>query len=109
MESLVIKSDNTDEWAIISNSYTSEILGSYISLKEAYDNNFSYKEHILVHIHTRNLNNIGSPVQSEITGVYGSPNSIYWNAYVTTDNLNSGGYYIDYIVASAKIFSPILL
>ena len=44
MESLVIKSDNTDEWAIISNSYTSEILGSYISLKEAYDNNFSYKE-----------------------------------------------------------------
>ena len=63
----------------------------------------------LVFVNTRNLNNIGSPVQSEITGVYGSPNSIYWNAYVTTDNLNSGGYYIDYIVASAKIFSPIFL
>lgn len=44
MENMVIKGDNTEEWAIISNSYTSEILGTYISIKEAYDNNFSYKE-----------------------------------------------------------------
>lgn len=44
MENMVIKSDNTDEWAIISNTYTSEILATYIGIKEAYDNNFSYKE-----------------------------------------------------------------
>ena len=44
MENMVIKSDNTEEWAIISNTYTSEILASYIGIKEAYDNNFSYKE-----------------------------------------------------------------
>jgi heme/copper-type cytochrome/quinol oxidase subunit 4 len=44
MENMVIKSDNTDEWVIISNTYTSEILGTYIGIKEAYDNNFSYKE-----------------------------------------------------------------
>jgi heme/copper-type cytochrome/quinol oxidase subunit 4 len=44
MENMVIKNDNTEEWAIISNSYTSEILGTYIGIKEAYDNNFSYKE-----------------------------------------------------------------
>jgi hypothetical protein len=62
-----------------------------------------------VFVDTKNLNNIGSPVASEITGVYGFPNSIYWNAFVTTDNLNSGSYNIDYIVASKKIFSPIPL
>lgn len=46
MENMIIKSDNTEDWAIISNTYTNEILGTYISIKEAYDNNFSYKEAI---------------------------------------------------------------
>ena len=46
MENMIIKSDNTENWAIISNTYTNEILGTYISIKEAYDNNFSYKEAI---------------------------------------------------------------
>jgi len=44
MKNMVIKSDNTEEWAIISNSYTNETLISYISIKESFDNNLSYKE-----------------------------------------------------------------
>ena len=44
MKNMVIKGDNTEEWAIISNSYTNETLISYISIKESFDNNLSYKE-----------------------------------------------------------------
>ena len=44
METLVITNDNTDQWAIISYNYENEILTNYISLKESFDNNLSYKE-----------------------------------------------------------------
>ena len=44
MKNMVIKGDNTEEWAIISNSYTNETLSTYITIKESFDNNLSYKE-----------------------------------------------------------------
>ena len=44
MTNMVIKPDNLEEWAIVANNFTSEILTSYISIKESFDNSLSYKE-----------------------------------------------------------------
>lgn len=44
MNNMVIKPDNLEEWAIIANNFTSEILTTYITIKESFDNSLTYKE-----------------------------------------------------------------
>ena len=41
---MVIKPDNLEEWAIIANNFTTEILTTYITIKESFDNSLTYKE-----------------------------------------------------------------
>ena len=44
MNNMVIKPDNLEEWAIIAYNFTTEILTTYITIKESFDNSLTYKE-----------------------------------------------------------------